>query len=130
MKSWMKWAGWVALIAVLVGAINWGIVALGGNLVEWLFGVSTMTTLVYALVGISAVFSIFWFFNNKMKLNALGWIASVAVIIGGLNWLFVALSWNLVDAIFGAGSMLARIVYGIVGLAAVYTIFVMVEKNL
>jgi len=31
-------------------------------------------------------------------------IAFILVIIGGLNWLLVGFNWNLVDAIFGAGS--------------------------
>jgi len=125
MKKWVKWVGWTALVLALVGALNWGLVALGWNLVTWLFGVSTMTTIVYALVGLSAVYSIFWFFNHKMKLNALEWTATVLVIVGALNWGLVALGWNMVDAIFGAASMLARIVYGLVGIAALYSIWVM-----
>lgn len=49
--------------------------------------------------------------------------AVVLVIIGGLNWGLVGFfDWNLVDAIFGEGSALSRIIYAIVGLAAVYMI--------
>lgn len=49
--------------------------------------------------------------------------AVVLVIIGGLNWGLVGFfDWNLVDAIFGEGSTLSRIIYAIVGLAAVYMI--------
>ena len=37
-----------------------------------------------------------------MKLNTLGWIALILVVIGGLNWGLVGLfSFDLVAAIFG-----------------------------
>jgi uncharacterized membrane protein YuzA (DUF378 family) len=49
--------------------------------------------------------------------------AVVLVIIGGLNWGLVGFfDWNLVDAIFGEGSALSRIIYAVVGLAALYMI--------
>jgi uncharacterized membrane protein YuzA (DUF378 family) len=63
-----------------------------------------------------------------MKLNTLDWITLVLVVIGGLNWGLVAIKWNLVDAIFGAGSMLSTIVYGLVGLSALYVIFFTMKK--
>jgi uncharacterized membrane protein YuzA (DUF378 family) len=56
--------------------------------------------------------------------NPVDLIALILVIIGGLNWGLVGLfDYNLVDAIFGVGSTLSRIVYIIVGLAALYTIY-------
>jgi uncharacterized membrane protein YuzA (DUF378 family) len=59
------------------------------------------------------------------KFNVLDWIALILVIIGGLNWGLVGLfNFNLVAAIFGDMSILARIIYILVGLAALYTIFV------
>lgn len=43
------------------------------------------------------------------------------VIIGALNWGLIAFfSFNLVGTIFGAGTLLERGIYGLVGLAAVY----------
>lgn len=43
------------------------------------------------------------------------------VIVGGLNWGLVGLfSFDLVAAIFGAGSVLSRIVYILVGLSAAW----------
>ncbi|MDR4305678.1 DUF378 domain-containing protein [Chelatococcus sambhunathii] len=46
-------------------------------------------------------------------------IALVLLIVGGLNWGLVGLfQFDLVAAIFGAGSLLARVVYVLVGLAA------------
>ncbi|MFA5169266.1 MAG: DUF378 domain-containing protein [Candidatus Paceibacterota bacterium] len=59
------------------------------------------------------------------KLNALGLIALILVIIGGLNWGLVGFfSFNLVAALFGASSMLTKIVYDLVGLSALYVAFV------
>ena len=57
------------------------------------------------------------------KLNVLDIIALILVIVGGLNWALVGLfKFDLVAAIFGSMSMLARIVYVLVGLAAIYAI--------
>ncbi len=48
-------------------------------------------------------------------------MAIVLVIIGGLNWGLVgALGIDLVDLILGSIPILARIVYIVVGLAAIY----------
>lgn len=55
------------------------------------------------------------------KLNAFDWLAVVLVIVGGLNWGLVGiLNFDLVSTIFGDMSALSRIVYALVGLAAVY----------
>lgn len=52
-------------------------------------------------------------------------IALLLIIIGGVNWGLVGLfDFNLVDALFGEGSVLARIVYSVVGIAAVYELIV------
>lgn len=52
--------------------------------------------------------------------------ATALLIIGGLNWLLIGLfGYNLVGAIFGGSeSALSRIVYSLVGLAAIYELFV------
>ncbi|MBS3151468.1 DUF378 domain-containing protein [Candidatus Woesearchaeota archaeon] len=51
------------------------------------------------------------------------WIALVLVIIGGINWgLIGALDFNLVNLILGSVSWLERIVYVLVGLAALWAI--------
>lgn len=58
-----------------------------------------------------------------LKLDGIGWIALVLVVVGGLNWGLVALfEFDLVAAIFGDMSVLSRIVYIVVAIAAVYTI--------
>lgn len=44
------------------------------------------------------------------------------VIVGALNWLLVGLfQFNLVDYLFGAGSVLSRIVYVLVGVAGLWS---------
>ena len=54
-------------------------------------------------------------------------IALVLIIIGGLNWGLVGFfDYNLVDAIFGDGSGVARVVYALVGVAALYKLVVAV----
>lgn len=59
-----------------------------------------------------------------MRINGVDWTAIVLTIIGGLNWGLVgAFNFNLVDALFGEGSALARIIYVLVGLSAVYLVY-------
>ncbi len=55
-----------------------------------------------------------------MKLNTLDIIALILVIVGGLNWLLVALGYNLVTMILGSIPLLVTIVYILVGLSAIY----------
>lgn len=48
-------------------------------------------------------------------------IAAVLLVVGGLNWGLVAVAdFDLVAALFGPGTFLARLVYGLVGLSALY----------
>ena len=57
-------------------------------------------------------------------------VALILMIIGSLNWLLVGLfQFNLVAWMFGAGSILARIVYSIVGIAAVWGIAMLFQRN-
>jgi uncharacterized membrane protein YuzA (DUF378 family) len=56
--------------------------------------------------------------------NPVDWLALILVVVGGLNWGLVGLfNFDLVAAIFGAGSTLSRIVYILVALAALYMIY-------
>ena len=62
--------------------------------------------------------------NAVKKLSALDWIALILIIVGGLNWGLVgAFGFDLVAAIFGAMSLIAKIIYVLVGLSAIYYIF-------
>ena len=65
-----------------------------------------------------------------MPKNVLEWIASILVVIGGLNWGLVGgLDFNLVDTVFGSGSMVGKIVYILVGVSALYGIFFLFKKQ-
>jgi uncharacterized membrane protein YuzA (DUF378 family) len=56
----MKWFDWLAIVLLIVGGLNWGLVgAFGWNLVEAIFGMGLITKIVYGLVGVSALFSIY-----------------------------------------------------------------------
>ena len=55
------------------------------------------------------------------KLSSFDVIAIILVIVGGLNWALVGIfNFDLVAAIFGDMSVVSRIVYTLVGIAAVY----------
>lgn len=56
-------------------------------------------------------------------MKALHGVSFVLLVVGGLNWLLHAFGWNVVDAIFGEGSVLAKVVYVVVGLATLVILF-------
>jgi len=54
-------------------------------------------------------------------MKAIDVIAAILLVVGGLNWGLVGVAnVDLVAAVLGAGSVLAKAVYTLVGLAAVY----------
>jgi len=56
-------------------------------------------------------------------MKPLNLITLILVIVGGVNWGLVGIAqFDLVAAIFGAGSAMARVVYTLVGLSALYQI--------
>lgn len=59
-----------------------------------------------------------------MTMGSLNTITFVLLIVGGLNWLLFALTGMDVGGILGGmDSMIAKIVYILVGLSAVYQLF-------
>ncbi len=61
---------------------------------------------------------------HKSTMNALDWVAMVLLIVGGLNWGLVGLfNVDLVAALFGTQSALSRVVYVLVGVSALYSIY-------
>jgi uncharacterized membrane protein YuzA (DUF378 family) len=59
----------------------------------------------------------------KPALTMLSVVALVLLVIGGLNWALVGLfNLDLVAAIFGEMSTPSRVVYVVVGLAAIYAL--------
>ena len=58
--------------------------------------------------------------NESRALSTVGVIALILLIVGGLNWALVGLfDFDLVAALFGDMTTLSRIVYVLVGIAAV-----------
>jgi len=53
---------WIALVLVIVGAVNWGLVGIGDwNLVNMIFGsISWLETTVYVLVGLAGLWTIYY----------------------------------------------------------------------
>ena len=65
-----------------------------------------------------------------MKSNAVSKVATALLVVGGLNWGLVgAFDYNLVDSLFGAGSALSRVVYVLVGLAALVVLVDLVRPK-
>lgn len=61
---------------------------------------------------------------HKSRMNAIDWVAMVLLIVGGLNWGMVGLfNVDLVASLFGTQSPLSRVVYALVGLSALYSIY-------
>jgi len=52
---------WIALVLVIIGGLNWGLVGLFGlDLVQWLLGsIAILAKIVYILVGLSALWLIY-----------------------------------------------------------------------
>lgn len=62
-------------------------------------------------------------------MRAINLITLLLVIVGGLNWGLVGLfDFDLVAAIFGQGSALARLVYILVGVSAVWQLVPFVQS--
>lgn len=53
---------WIAVLLVVIGGINWGVIGVTGrvgdglNLVTFLLGTGILTNIVYILVGIAALY--------------------------------------------------------------------------
>lgn len=63
--------------------------------------------------------------QDNVNMKHLDKLAAVLLVIGGLNWGLVGLfQFDLVASIFGgADASVARLIYALVGLAAVYQMF-------
>jgi len=57
-------------------------------------------------------------------------ITLIVVIIGALNWLSVGLfRYDLIGSVFGAGSLITRTIFTIVGVAGLYTISLLFRES-
>lgn len=61
---------------------------------------------------------------SSRSMNTVDWIAMILLIVGGVNWGLVGLAnLDLVATLFGDGSAVSRIVYILVGLAALWCLY-------
>lgn len=64
-----------------------------------------------------------------MKMNGMDWLVWILLFVGGLNWGLIGFfDYDLVGAIFGDGTF-TRVVYGLVGLAALWSLISMFTKG-
>jgi len=64
------------------------------------------------------------------NLNTFDWVVFILLIIGGLNWGMIALfNIDLVSSIFGSMSTITRVIYGMVGISAIYSIYILSTKT-
>lgn len=55
----MNWLDVTALILVVIGALNWGLVgAFGFNLVSAIFGTGAIARIIYVIVGLAGLFTV------------------------------------------------------------------------
>jgi len=70
-----------------------------------------------------------YFMEKLMRTFALiDMVALILTIVGGINWGLVGFfGFDLVAFIFGNMSPLARIIYGVVGISAIYNIYFLIK---
>lgn len=56
---------WLAFILVIVGGLNWGLAVFNFNLVSTILGDGLITKIVYALVGLSALYGLIRILGKK-----------------------------------------------------------------
>lgn len=67
---------------------------------------------------------------HARRMSALDWIAMLLLIVGGVNWGLVGLfDFDLVAFLFGAMTGLSRVVYALVGLSALYAIYLCTKMS-
>lgn len=63
-------------------------------------------------------------------MKPIDWVALVLVVVGAINWGLVgAFGWNLVEKIAGVGSIVARIIYDVIGIAGLYSIYALYKAR-
>ena len=68
--------------------------------------------------------------KEKKNMKVIDTIALVLIIIGAINWGLIGLfNFNLVDTIFGAMSIISRIIYILVGISGLWGIKLIFDRN-
>lgn len=61
----------------------------------------------------------------QIRLHILDYLALILLAVGGINWGLVgAFNVDLVATLFGQMEMVSRIIYSLVGLSAIYTLYI------
>lgn len=55
---------WIALVLVIIGGLNWGLAVFDFNLVDAILGAGVIAKIVYALVGLAAIYMIYFLFKE------------------------------------------------------------------
>jgi uncharacterized membrane protein YuzA (DUF378 family) len=64
-----------------------------------------------------------------MKMNTIGWVAWLLVVVGAINWgLIGAFNYNLVAMVLGMGTI-AQLVYILVGVSGLYLVWMAFTKK-
>lgn len=64
------------------------------------------------------------------NLNIFDWFFLALLVIGGVNWGMIgAFNIDLVSSLFGVMTTISRVVYGLVGISAVYTLYILSMKT-
>jgi uncharacterized membrane protein YuzA (DUF378 family)/carbon monoxide dehydrogenase subunit G len=65
------------------------------------------------------------------KLNPFEWASASLLTIGGVNWALEGIfDFDLIDEIFDKDSITAKVLYGLIGASAVYTMFGLVRSDM
>ena len=62
------------------------------------------------------------------EMGAVDWIARILVIIGALSWGLVSFWDDIVGVLFGPGSIIAIIVYALIGLSGLWELIKLFRK--
>ena len=64
------------------------------------------------------------------KLNPFEWASASLLTLGGINWALEGIfDFDLIDEIFDEDSIIAKVLYGMIGASAVYTMFGLVRSD-
>ena len=68
--------------------------------------------------------------STSKRMTAVDWIPMLLLMVGGLNWGLIGLfNFNLVSFLFGETSTLSRVVYVVVGLSALYSLYLSTKMS-
>lgn len=68
--------------------------------------------------------------KERDNMKIIDTIALILIIIGAINWGLIGLfNFNLVDTIFGAMSVISRIIYALVGISGLWGIKLIFDRN-